>query len=187
MKHAKVIVGIDNGASGTVAILVDGRPIHFGSVPTVPYLHYGKRGSMGQRLDRSALRATLGSLRYDSANPQERWPDAHPEHPRTATSPFVQVFVERPFSGRFMNAVLPAHRFFEATIITLEDLGLGYEVVDSGTWQKPTLGNVKGSANLKLASKLRGIQLYPEWSTVIAKHGDADGLLIAHHFAHRND
>ncbi len=99
----------------------------------------------------------------------------------------ARVYVERPFSGRFINAVVPAHRFFEATIITLEDLGLGYEVLDSAVWQKPLLGPIKGSAELKRASALRGVQLYPQFKDVIARHGDADGLLIAHHFhyAHR--
>lgn len=158
------IVGIDNGASGSIGIIRDGVAVHFGSVPTQDYLHYGKKGSISQRLDRKKLKDQL--LWY------------------AADSGFAaRVFIERPFSGKFINAVVPAHRFFEATIITLEDLGLGYEVIDSGVWQKPLLGGVTGSKELKVASKLRGQQIYPQWADAIKKQGDADGLLIAHNFA----
>jgi hypothetical protein len=157
-----ITIGIDNGSSGSVAVLheVPGAAT-FQPVPTQDYLHYGKKGSIGRRLDRAALRDLLMG----------------PGFARRA-----RVYVERPFSGRFINAVVPAHRFFEATIIVLEDLGLGYEVIDSGTWQKPLLGNVSGSPALKLASRLRGVQLYPHLKDAITRHGDADGLLIAHHF-----
>lgn len=165
------IIGIDNGASGSVGIIRDRVAIHFGPVPTQPYLHYGKKGSIGLRLDREAL-----DLLVHAHNPGLEWAEFAAN---------TRVYVERPFSGKFINAVVPAHRFFEATIIVLEDLGLGYEVVDSGTWQKPILGGVSGSAELKKASKLRGIQYYPQFTDAIKKQGDADGLLIAHHFANR--
>jgi hypothetical protein len=161
-----VTFGFDNGQSASLGA-IDGAIAHFRPVPTKSHLHYGKRGSISQRLDRAELRAwILGVLAG---------------RPTSA----AQVFVERPFTGgpRMVNAALSAARFFEATIITLEDLDLGYEVVDSGTWQKPVLGDVRGSKDLKLASKLRGIQMYPQFKDAIAKHGDADGLLIARHFS----
>ena len=173
------IIGIDNGSTGSIGIIRDGVAVHFGPVPTQDYLHYGKKGSIGKRLDRKALR----SLLMDVCNP--RRPDGSWEDWDHGLSS-RRVYVERPFSGKFINAVVPAHRFFEATIITLEDLGLGSEVVDSGVWQKPILGGVSGSAELKKASKLRGIQIYPQLTDAIKKHGDADGLLIAHHFARLN-
>lgn len=160
------IIGVDNGCSGSVGIIRDGVAVHFGPVPTQDYLHYGKKGTISQRLDRMALDKIL---LWDAAN-----------------SGFAaRVYVERPFTAgpRMMNAAISAARFFEATIITLEDLGLGYEVIDSGVWQKPILGNVKGSAELKHASKLRGQQMYPQFKDAITKQGDADALLIAHRFA----
>lgn len=161
----RVTIGIDNGSSGSIGILgPDGAT--FEAVPTQDYLHYGKKGSIGQRLDRKAL-AALISGRIDRGIAERHQ---------------ARVYVERPFSGKFINAVVPAHRFFEATIITLEDLSLGYEVVDSREWQTEVLGNVRGSPLLKKASKLRGVQLYPQLEAAIKSQGDADGLLIAHHF-----
>jgi hypothetical protein len=157
-------IGIDNGSTGSIGILnVDGAV--FESVPTVDYLHYGKRGSISQRLDRSSLTKLVE------------------EH--VAPMGSARVYIERPFTGKFVNAVIPAHRFFEATIIVLEDLRVGYEVVDSREWQAEVLGPIKGSALLKRASRLRGIQLYPRLENAIKSHGDADGLLIAHHYHHR--
>jgi hypothetical protein len=169
----QITVGIDNGQSGSIGILGAGRCV-FEKIPTQAYLHYGKKGTIGQRLNRGALESLLEE---HLENLEDRgWQVAGRLH----------VFIERPFSGKFMNAVLPAHRFFEATIIVMEDMfagaGLGYEVVDSGPWQKGVLGNVKGSAELKKASLLRGIQLYPQFKDIITKHGDADGLLMAHHY-----
>lgn len=159
----RYVLGIDNGQSGSIGIVgPDG--VTFEAIPTQDYLHYGKKGSIGKRLDRAALRNLL----------------PYTERPN------IKVYIERPFSGRFMNAVLPAHRFFEATIITMEDCGLGYTVVDSREWQPTMLGNVKGSALLKKASLLRGIQLYPQLTAAIKSQGDADGLLIAHYFAHNH-
>lgn len=180
---SRITVGIDNGSSGTIGVLAPGR-VEFRKIPTMDYLHYGQRGTVSQRLDRYQLNYFLEEV------------IGTPERAEAcATPPWVgfnniHVFIERPFTGKFMNAVLPAHRFFEATIIVLEDYankhGLGYTVVDSREWQKPVLGaGVKTSAGLKLASKLRGVQMYPQFRDYIAKHGDADGLLIAHHFHHR--
>lgn len=151
-------IGIDNGSTGSIGILNADGAI-FESIPTVEYLHYGKKGTISQRLDRQSLT----NLVEDHVGK-------------------LRVFIERPFTGKFINAVIPAHRFFEATIITLEDLKIGYEVIDSREWQTALLGPVKGSAFLKKASRLRGTQLYPQLTDAINSHGDADGLLIAHHY-----
>ena len=166
----KTIIGIDNGPTGTIGFVSEKLTTFF-ETPTQDYLHYGKKGSVSTRLDREQLKVTLFSA-MEVAN---------------VTSKDVRVFIERPFTAAPMmiKAMLAAHRFFEATIITLEEMQLGYDVIDSGEWQKQTLGAIKGSAELKKASKLRGIQLYPNLQTLITKHGDADGLLIAHHFAYR--
>ena len=163
-----ITVGIDNGTSGSIGVIgyLGGgigsgpRQVDFCKVPTQEYLHYGQRGTISLRLDRAALTLILAPVVCSG----------------------TRVFIERPFSGQFINAVVPAHRTFEATIIVMEDLGLGYTVIDSREWQKPVLGAVSGSAELKKASKLRGIQLYPQHRDAITKHKDADGLLIAHHF-----
>jgi hypothetical protein len=178
------IIGIDNGSSGSLGIIRDGVAVHYGPIPTQPYLHYGKKGSVSQRLDRLSLGVLLRQHAPHTSVPAGEDPDTGKTlYVEAADFRNIRVFIERPFSGKFINAVVPAHRFFEATIIVLEDLGLGYEVIDSGVWQKPVLGNVKGSAELKLASKLRGIQIYPQFTAAITKQGDADGLLISHFFS----
>lgn len=163
-----ITIGIDNGASGSIGIVGRGR-VTYVPIPTKEYLHYGKAGKISERLDRAALELLLTqelNLRgHDFQNTSD-----------------IRIFIERPFSGKFINAVVPAHRFFEATIIVMEDLELGYEVVDSGKWQAAVLGDVHGSAELKKASKLRGVQLYPSLADVITKHKDADGLLIARYY-----
>lgn len=166
---SRTIIGIDNGATGTIGIITPDKTYFF-ETPTAPYLHYGKRGSVSNRIDRAELTKTINSAieGIDRNN--------------------VRVMIERPFTAgpSLIKAMLGAHRCFEATIITLEDLGLGYEVIDSSEWQAPMLGAVKGSAELKKASMLRGIQMYPQFSELIKRHKDADGLLIAHHFTHRS-
>jgi len=179
----RVTVGIDNGSSGSIGIITPWGA-SFGKVPTQDYLHYGQRGTISKRLDRRELNALL----VRSFGTPELI-EACGTYPWVGFSN-ICVRIERPFTGKFMNAVLPAHRFFEATICVLEDYyrrhGLGYEVVDSREWQKPMLGaGVKGTVELKKASRLRGTQLYPQFRDEIAAHGDADGLLIAHHFHHR--
>jgi len=158
-----ITIGIDNGSSGTVGVLGDTLPLFF-ETPTRPFLHYGKEGGTSNRLDGAEF---VERLELAMGNTSRL---------------VVRAFVERPFTGKFYKAVVSAHRFFEATIIALEQLDIGYEVVDSGEWQKALLGKVKGSAELKKASMLRGIQLYPQFKAHISKHGDADGLLIAHHY-----
>ena len=67
-------------------------------------------------------------------------------------------------------------------MITLENMGIGYRTIDSKEWQRSVLGEVKGSAALKIASRCRGIEMYPKHKTTIKKHKDADGLLIAHYY-----
>jgi len=166
------IIGIDNGPTGSIGVIRHRLAVYFGPVPTKPSLHYGKKGSISNRLDRATFNVTL--MKALDFNGQS-WPGTDN----------IRVFIERPFtaSAMMIKAMMSSARFFEATIIALEDLGLGYEVIDSGTWQKPLLGAVKGSKELKLASKLRGQQLYPQYADAIKEQGDADGLLIAHHFA----
>lgn len=155
----KTIIGIDNGTSGSIAI-ISANGVIFEPVPTKKSLT-GKSGKITTRIDVPVLSdllvMSIGTL--------------------------CMAYVERPFTGRFLNAVLPAQRSFEAVLIALEQLGIGYQVVDSKEWQKPMLGAVKGSANLKIASKAMGISLYPALKQAIEDHGDADSLLMAHHFA----
>jgi hypothetical protein len=180
------IIGIDNGSTGSVGIIRDGAVVHFGPVPTQPFLHYGKKGTISNRLDRAAFRGLLlGAVPCVVQTEHDFVTDRVLATSITPTLSAVRVYIERPFTGGAMmiKSMLSSARFFEATIIALEDMGLGYEVIDSGTWQKPVLGAVTGSKELKLASKLRGLQLCPQFKDAITKQGDADGLLISHYFS----
>lgn len=152
-------IGIDNGATGSIGIISPDGAL-FEATPTRDCLHYGKAGTLSKAIDRLALRELLGPH----------------------ISPKTRVYIERPFTGSSMmiKAMLLARQTFAETVCTLEDLGLGYEVIDSREWQKPLLGKVKGSSELKLASKLRATQLYPHLKAAIEDQGDGDGLLIAH-------
>lgn len=157
----KTTIGIDNGPTGSIGIICPHGEI-FEPMPAMDSLHYGKKGTISKRLDWKELRDLIVNTVGD-------------DKPCLA-------FVERPFTGQFVKTAISAARFFEATLIVLEDLGIGYRTIDSKVWQKPILGDVKGSANLKKASRLRGIEMYPEHATAIKQQKDADGLLIAHHF-----
>lgn len=159
-------IGIDNGSTGSIGIISEAGAL-FEDTPVMESLHYGKAGTITHRLDWQAFHRLLSGHRAKD----------------------TRILIERPLTAgpMMIKAMLSAHRCFEATIVALEALSLGYEVIDSQKWQKPLLGDVKGSKELKRASLLRGQQLYPHLAASIKHHGDADGLLIAHwaHFQTR--
>jgi hypothetical protein len=161
-------IAIDNGTTGSIAILGPDGPF-FDVIPTKEYL-MGKAGKVVKRIDHFEL-ARMIEARNSGLNMRT----------------FARAYVERPFTGSAMmiNTTVLAARSHEAVLIVLEQLGIGTQTVDSKEWQVPILGNAKGSPALKKASKLRGMALYPALAASINDHGDADSLLMAHHF-HRN-
>lgn len=160
---AAIIIAIDNGTTGTITLMGSAGTL-FESIPTKKSL-LGKAGKLVTRVDHEKLRDIIEGS-YDVS----------------ALRAESHAYVERPFTGRFLKQVLPGQRAFEAVIIVLEQLGIGFQVVDSREWQKPVLGKVSGSANLKKASLLRGEQMFPAHAQAIRTHGDADSLLMAYHF-----
>lgn len=159
-----ITVAVDNGVTGSIGILCENTATYF-STPTKEELHYSKTGKVNRRIDVKELMLALAPFKQNS-----------------------KAYVERPFTGSAMmvNTALLSARAYEATVIALEQLGIGYETVDSRTWQATQLPGVKGSAELKKASRLRGIQLYPALAGYITAQGDADGLLIARHYHNRS-
>lgn len=162
----RITIGIDNGSTGSIAILGPDTPF-FEPMPVKEWL-MGKAGKLVQRINHRELGAMLSArLPCDMS--------------------CVRAYVERPFTGSAMmiNTSVLSARSYEAVLIVLEQLGIGLSTVDSKEWQAAVLGGIKGSIALKKASKLRGCSMYPALAGTITDHGDADGLLMAHHF-HRN-
>ena len=153
----KTTIAIDNGVTGSIAMIgPDG--VYFDEIPTMEQL-MGKAGKVVRRIDHKRLSGWL----------EVREPYA---------------YVERPFTGgpMFINVSVLSARAHEAVSIVLEQLGIGYETVDSKPWQASMLGAIKGSPALKKASMLRGMQMFPAHAKAIRDHGDADSLLMAQYY-----
>jgi len=155
----KTYVGIDNGISGSIAIISE-DDTEFMKTPTISQLNYTKSKKQNiTRLDVKEFMNILSSC--DKEN--------------------TVVLVERPFvnPGMFKSS-LCAVRCFEATIVCLEALELPFEYVDSKSWQRVMLPKgCKKKEHLKKASIDVGIRLFPGWKKEIIKQKDADSLLMA--------
>lgn len=173
----KITIGIDNGTTGTIAI-VGGPTTYYGPIPVKDTVSHVKSKGFAKRIDRATL---LGLLHSQCISPKLP-PDID-----------IRVYVEAPFTMPVASeAVLLGHRAFEAILCVFEDLAIPVETCMPRDWQTTQLGaagtlpikNVRGvaKADTKKASLLKGIALYPQLESVIRKHGDADGLLIAHHY-----
>lgn len=163
---SRTTIAIDNGVTGSIAIIgPDG--VFFEPVPTKEQL-MGKAGKVVRRIDHDALQNMLAG-RVTHFN-------GHNAHAR--------AYIERPFTGSAMmiNTTVLSARAHEAVSIVLEQLGIGYETVDSKPWQAAMLGAIKGSPALKKASMLRGMQMFPAHAKAIRDHGDADSLLMAQYY-----
>ncbi len=148
-------VGIDNGSSGTIAILSD-KLIHFGKVPTKKELSYTKKKQKVTRIDTKELKWLVQSKIEDEE---------------------VKVIIERPLVNPGMfKATVSGVRALEAVLIVVEELGYPVSYIDSKEWQKVLLPGSKGK-QLKTHSLLVGNELFPEIQHF--KHPDRDGLLIA--------
>lgn len=152
-----VSIGIDNGVTGTIGIITPDS-VHFFSTPTYKTIAPIKsRVRFANHVDPDLLEAAL--------------------RPYQETG---MVFLERPFTGANLMTTASAARADEATRITLRRLGMAYDYIDSKQWQGVLLPKgARGSAVLKAASAELGSRLYPQFSDLIRRHKDADGLLIA--------
>lgn len=162
---SKAILFVDNGITGTMA-LFDGTFVnaYFAETPC----RTGKRFDT-HREQKSVTR--LDAKRFwEILQVMKGW-----------TEKEILVVRERPMinPARF-HATLSAVRCDEAETLCLEKAGLPWIYCDSQDWQKPLLENFhKGSEALKRESMERGIKLFPQYSELIKKHGDADSLLGA--------
>lgn len=154
-------IGIDNGVSGSVGVLTDGKTPLWAQMPTRSELNYTKKKGNITRIDFVALRDMLSHF-----------------DPTTTL-----VAIERPMvnPGRFA-ATISAVRALEATLIAIEDNGLPYRYIDSKEWQKTQLPSGLKGDELKKASLDVGARLWP----YIPFKPDADAMLIARHIRQQN-
>lgn len=162
---SKLYIGIDNGTTGTIGFLTSEGYVNFVKTPTVEELSYTKKKQYLRRLDcEKFIEIITNVMAENNKNSSE-----------------VFCLLERPMVNPSMfHASISAVRIIEAQLVMLETLDIPHAYIDSKQWQKQLLPiGVKGSTELKKASKDIGIRLFPKFKAEITKHKDADGLLIA--------
>lgn len=149
-------VGIDNGTTGTIAIL-NSELVFFGNIPSKKESSYTKKKQKLTRIDTKELKYLLQSKIEDSQ---------------------VKVIIERPLVNPGMfKATVSGVRALEAVLIVIEELGYLVSYIDSKEWQKELLPKGSKGKQLKKDSLYIGNKLFPEIQDF--KHPDRDGLLIA--------
>ena len=155
----KAYIGIDNGVSGTIAILTDNETI-FVKTPVKKEQDYTKAKKMITRVDVSALKELLATFADDAF-----------------------ILLERPLvNPKMFSATASALRCHEAELTVIEMLGIPFQFIDSKEWQKALLP--KGCDDTKKASLDIGNRLFPQFREF--KHPDRDALLIAEYAKRRN-
>ena len=151
----KTYVGIDNGVSGTIAVIKDGD-VSFCKTPVVKVQDYTKRKKIISRLDAVTFDLILSRL--------------------DASDSFIVI--ERPMiNPTRLTATESAIRCHEAMLILIERRGLPYQFCDSREWQSKMLPKGCAGPDLKVMSKEIGNRLFPKFADV--NHPDRDALLIA--------
>ena len=173
-----IYLGVDNGTSGSYGVIGvsdSSSMTDFFETPSIVEQNYTKKDDNISRVKFEELLERLQVLQEKGT---------------------VKAMIERPFMTpiitiecngkrivtadmRFLKTSLNAHRAYEATLNAFELMKIEKVTVDSKAWQKRFLPGVKGSKDLKAASKSLGRQRWPMFEKVINSHGDADGLFIA--------
>lgn len=162
LKNRQLLIGIDNGVTGTIGFMLDGMPSVM-NAPVMSGQDYTKKKKNITRINTKVLREML----KESIKNVE----------------MVMAYIERPMvnPGQF-QATVSAVRALEAYLVVLEDLEIPYQFIDSKEWQKALLpAGIKGRAEQKKASLDIGKRLFPAMAAFFEKHKDADGMLIAEH------
>lgn len=167
-----IIIGIDNGTSGAITIMEDGKIVLHRNTPIFNQQSYTKEKNRISRVMTSALKIWLedsGCVEIDK----------------------VKCYIERPMINpmRF-KASISAARALEATLIVLEELGIPYEYIDSKEWQKELLPpslvgkkkkTDKDKKDLKQVALDIARRLFPKTNIV-----NADSILIAEYCRRKN-
>ena len=148
----KTYIGIDNGVSGTIAIISE-TEVEFWKTPIKKEQDYTKAKKIVSRVDIQTLKGIL-----------EPYSDN------------AFLLLERPLvnPSRWV-ATTSALRCHEAELAVIEILNIPYQFIDSKEWQKDLLP--KRCGDTKKASLDIGNRLFPQYKDF--KHPDRDALLIA--------
>lgn len=153
------IIAIDNGTSGTIAILYENNTSEFHFIPILKEQSYTVAKKNITRINYPEFLKLLSDERGFN----------------------TIVLLERPFlNPKMFHASISAIRALEATLIAVEQLNMSRIYIDSKIWQKIMLPHgCKGTIELKKASLDIGCRLFPIHKEKIIKHKDADSLLMA--------
>jgi len=162
---SKYYIGIDNGCSGSVAIIKPSGNVFLSAMPV--------------RVEQSYTKAKQNISRIHFDKLVELFSEQIPR------GSHVRVVMERPLLNptRF-KASVSGLRALEAVLIVVEDIyHYPFSYIDSKEWQKALLPSGLKGPELKEASLQIGNRLFPQFRDF--KHKDRDGLLIAE-YARRN-
>lgn len=156
--------GIDNGVSGSFAVIYPDRVSEFRPMPTFSEQNYQKKAKNITRIHFETLFAWLRTIDRKTDESIDRW----------------VVVIERPMvnPGRF-QATCSAVRCLESVLIAVGYTDAVRRFVDSKEWQKVMLPKNVTKEALKTASAQIGCRMFPKLRDAIIKHGDADSLLMA--------
>ena len=158
----KLYIGIDNGVTGTIGCIYNNKTWFF-ETPTKKEQNYTKAKANISRIDHLQLMQKFAEIICECDKMES-----------------IMCLIERPMVNptRF-QATTSALRALESTLVVLEILNIPIQFEDSKKWQKLLLPSGSEKEQLKEDSKTIGKRLFPQHSTLIEKHKDADGLLLA--------
>ena len=162
---AKLYIGIDNGTSGTIGILGEHNMV-FIETPIVKEQSYTKKKEIISRVDINKLYEVFAeAMNNEGCQPSD-----------------CMVVMERPMiNPEMFKTSMSASRTLEAELCVVEMLSMPHMYIDSKQWQREILPQgIKGSPELKKASRDIGKRLFPVHEFLIDRHKDADGILIAY-------
>lgn len=164
--NKKFYIGWDNGITGSIGCVERNEGFQFFiKTPIFEDLKYTKtKGKIIKRVNYQEIMILFDKLQQEGD---------------------IFVLVERPMVNPInFNASLAAVRVHEAQMMILESMGIPFEYTDSKPWQSEMLpAGIKGSDELKKASKIIGKRLFP---MIDLKHPDCDGILMAEYAKRSN-